>query len=291
MKLQYKAAEQTAKLVQELQTIAHQAGHPVPLLIALDQENGGVNSLFDEDYICQFPSAMGVAATGSLDLAYQIAKATAKEVSAVGVNLILGPVLDVLTNARSQPIGVRSSGDDPQEVSQYSIAAINGYKDAGVATSGKHFPTYGNLDFRGSSLDIPIITQTLEELSLSALVPYRSTIATGNLDAVFVGGCGIASANMNVSHACLSDQVVDDLLRQDLGFEGVAISECLEMEALYQEIGVKGGTVMAVEAGCDLILLCRDFNVGHNFTYETVHLHIRHIPASTWKGHESRFRR
>ncbi|KAJ4422232.1 hypothetical protein N0V82_003092 [Gnomoniopsis sp. IMI 355080] len=256
-----KSADETAKLVQELQSIAHQAGHPVPLLIALDQENGGVNSLFDEDYICQFPSAMGVAATGSLDMAYNIAKATAKEVSAVGVNLILGPVLDVLTNARFQPIGVRSSGDDPQEVSQYSIAAINGYKDAGVATSGKHFPTYGNLDFRGSSLDIPIITQTLEELSLSALVPYRSTIATGNLDAVFVGGCGIASANMNVSHACLSDQVVDDLLRQDLGFEGVAISECLEMEALYQEIGVKGGTVMAVEAGCDLILLCRDFNI------------------------------
>lgn len=121
---------------------------------------------------------------------------------------------------------------------------------------------YGNLDFRGSSLDIPIITQTLEELSLSALVPYRNAIAAGNLDAVFVGGCGIASASMSVSHACLSDQVVDDLLRQELGFNGVAISECLEMEALYQEIGVKGGTVMAVEAGCDLVLLCKDFNVG-----------------------------
>ncbi|KUI69637.1 Beta-hexosaminidase [Cytospora mali] len=256
-----KSAQQTAELVQELQTIAHQAGHPYPLLIAVDQENGGVNSLFDEDYICQFPSAMGIAATGSLDMAYNVAKATATEISAVGVNLILGPVLDVLTNARYQPMSVRASGDDPQEVSQYSIAAINGYKDAGLATCGKHFPTYGNLDFRGSSLDVPIITQTLEELGLSALVPYRNTIATGNLDAVFIGGCGIASANMNVSHACLSDQVVDDLLRQELGFKGVAISECLEMEALYQEIGVKGGTVMAVEAGCDLILLCKDYTI------------------------------
>jgi beta-N-acetylhexosaminidase len=230
-------------------------------LIAVDQENGGVNSLFDEDYICQFPSAMGVAATGSLEMAYNVAKATAKELSAVGVNLILGPVLDVLTNARYQPMSVRASGDDPQEVSQYSIAALNGYKDAGLATCGKHFPTYGNLDFRGSSLDVPIITQTLEELGLSALVPYRNAIATGNLDGVFIGGCGIASASMNVSHACLSDQVVDDLLRQELGFKGVAISECLEMEALYQEIGVKGGTVMAVEAGCDLILLCKDYNI------------------------------
>ena len=255
------AAHETAKLVQELQTIAHQAGHPHPLLIALDQENGGVNSLFDEDYICQFPSSMGTAAAGSPELAYQIAKATATEISAVGVNLMLGPVLDVLTNARYQPIGVRATSDDPQEVSQYGIAAINGYKDAGVATCGKHFPTYGNLDFLGSSLDVPIITQTLEELSLSALVPFRNAIATGNLDGIFVGGCGIANPSMNVSHACLSDQVVDDLLRNELGFKGVAISECLEMEALYQEIGVKGGTVMAVEAGCDLILLCKAYDI------------------------------
>ncbi|KAK5661956.1 hypothetical protein OQA88_10067 [Cercophora sp. LCS_1] len=256
-----KSAHQTAKLVQELQTIAHQAGHPQPLLIALDQENGGVNSLFDEDYICQFPSAMGQAAAGSADLAYKVAKATATEVSAVGVNLILGPVLDVLTNARYQPLGVRATGDDPQEVSQYGIAAMNGYKDAGVATCGKHFPSYGNLDFLGSSLDIPIITQTLEELSLSALVPFRNAIATGNLDAMFVGGCGISNPSMNVNHACLSEQVVDDLLRNELGFNGVAISECLEMEALRNEIGVKTGTVMAVEAGCDLVLLCRAYDV------------------------------
>ncbi|RYC59440.1 hypothetical protein CHU98_g6761 [Xylaria longipes] len=252
-----KSAEQTAALVQELQTIAHQAGHPQPLLIAVDQENGGVNSLFDEDYICQFPSAMGIAATGSPELAYSVAKATATEISAVGVNLILGPVLDVLTNARHQPLGVRTTGDDPQEASQYCIATINGYKDAGMATCGKHFPSYGNLDFLGSSLDMPIITQTLEELSLSALVPFRNAVAAGRLDAMFIGGCGIQNAGMNVTHACLSDQVVDDLLRNDLGFKGVAISECLEMQSLIQEYGVKGGTVMAVEAGNDLILLCR----------------------------------
>lgn len=248
-------------MVQELQTIAHQAGHPQPLLIALDQENGGVNSLFDEDYICQYPSAMGIAAAGSTELAYSVAKATATEISAVGVNLILGPVLDVLTNARHQPLGVRAVGDDPQEASQYGIATMNGYKDAGLATCGKHFPSYGNLDFLGSSLDMPIITQTLEELSLSALVPFRNAIATGRLDGMFVGGVGIANAGMNVMHACLSEQVVDDLLRNELGFKGVAISECLEMESLIQEYGVKGGTVMAVEAGNDLVLLCRAHDV------------------------------
>ncbi|KAF3359746.1 hypothetical protein VDGD_05577 [Verticillium dahliae] len=256
-----KSAHQTAKLVQELQTIAHKANHPQPLLIAVDQENGGVNSLFDEDYVCQFPSAMGIAATGRAELAYEVNKATASAVGACGVNMMLGPVLDVLSNARYQPLGVRATGDDPQEVSQYGIAAMNGIRDAGLACCGKHFPSYGNLDFLGSSLDIPMITQTLEELSLSAIVPFRNAIATGKLDAMFVGGCGISNPSMNIAHACLSDQVVDDLLRNELGFDGVAISECLEMQALSHDIGVQNGVVMAVEAGCDLVLLCRAYDV------------------------------
>lgn len=227
----------------------------------MDQENGGVNSLFDEDYVCQFPSAMGIAATGRVELAYEIYKATASEISACGVNLMLGPVLDVLNNARYQPLGVRSTGDDPQEASQYGLAALNGIRDAGIAAAGKHFPSYGNLDFQGSNSAVPVITQTLEELSLSALVPFRNAIATGKLDAMFVGGCGISNPSMNVGHACLSDQVVDDLLRNELGFKGVAISECLEMEALSHDLGVQNGVVMAVEAGCDLVLLCRAYDV------------------------------
>ncbi|CAG9943779.1 unnamed protein product [Clonostachys rosea f. rosea IK726] len=255
------SAQQTSRLVQELQTIAKNAGHPYPLLIALDQENGGVNSLFDQDLVCQFPSAMGIAATGRAELAYEVTKATATEISACGVNLMLGPVLDVLNNARYQPLGVRATGDDPQEVSQYGLAALSGIRDAGMASCGKHFPSYGNLDFLGSNLDVPIITQTLEELSLSALVPFRNAIASGKLDAMFVGGCGISNPSMNVSHACLSDQVVDDLLRTELGFDGVAISECLEMEALSHDLGVQNGVVRAVQAGCDLVLLCRAYDV------------------------------
>lgn len=255
-----KSAEQTTKLVLDLQTIAHEAGHSVPLAIALDQENGGVNSLFDEQCIRQFPSAMGVAATGSTEMAYQIANATAEELSSVGVNWIMGPVLDVLTNVKNQPLGVRTTGDDPDEVSKYGVAFMKGYKDAGIATCGKHFPSYGNLEFLGSSLDVPIITDSLEQLSLSALVPFRHAISEG-VDAMMVGGCAMSSAGVNVMHACLSEQVVDDLLREDLGFDGVVVSECLEMEALSHNIGVGGGTVMAVKAGCDLVLLCRSFSV------------------------------
>ncbi|TVY54082.1 Beta-hexosaminidase, partial [Lachnellula cervina] len=258
------SADQTIRLVHELQTIAYEAGHPVPLSIALDQENGGVNSLCDTDCITQFPSAMGVAATGSSEVAFQVAKATALEISAAGINLILGPVLDVLANARNQPLGVRSTGDDPQVVSQFGVSYVKGYKEAGIATCGKHFPSYGNLEFIGSGAGsgIPIITETLEQLSLSALVPFRSAIASG-LDAMMVGGCALVGSGTNVMHACLSGQVVDELLRKDLNFQGVVISACLRMEALIQNIGVGGGTVMAIRAGCDIVVLCRTSAVQH----------------------------
>jgi beta-N-acetylhexosaminidase len=232
----------------------------VPLAIGIDQENGGVNSLFDEIYIRQYPSNMGMAAAGSTDLAFQVAKATAQEIAACGINWIFGPCLDVLTNARNQPLGVRTAGDDPQEVSAYGVAFMKGYQEAGVATLGKHFPSYGNLEFLGSTLDVPIITESLEQLSLSALIPYRNAIREG-LDSMMVGGCAMASAGLNAMHACLSEQVVDGLLRTDLNFDGVVVSECLEMDALSHNIGVGGGTVMAVNAGCDVVLLCRSFSV------------------------------
>jgi beta-N-acetylhexosaminidase len=232
----------------------------VPLAIGIDQENGGVNSLFDEIYIRQYPSNMGMAAAGSTDLAFQVAKATAQEIAACGINWIFGPCLDVLTNARNQPLGVRTAGDDPQEVSAYGVAFMKGYQEAGVVTLGKHFPSYGNLEFLGSTLDVPIITESLEQLSLSALIPYRNAIREG-LDSMMVGGCAMASAGLNAMHACLSEQVVDGLLRTDLNFDGVVVSECLEMDALSHNIGVGGGTVMAVNAGCDVVLLCRSFSV------------------------------
>ncbi|OCL01791.1 glycoside hydrolase family 3 protein [Glonium stellatum] len=255
-----KSAEDTTKLCYELQKVAHDAGHPVPLAIGVDQENGGVNSLFDEIYIRQYPSNMGIAATGSTDLAFEVAKATAQEISACGINWIFGPCLDVLTNARNQPLGVRTAGDDPQEVSAYGVAFMKGYKEAGLVTLGKHFPSYGNLEFLGSTLDVPIITESLEQLSLSALIPFRNAIRQG-LDSMMVGGCAMSSAGLNAMHACLSEQVVDGLLRSDLKFDGVVVSECLEMEALSHNIGVGGGTVMAVNAGCDVVLLCRSFSV------------------------------
>lgn len=253
------AAEEAIRLILELQTIARDAGHPVPLLIALDQENGGVNSLYDEFYIRQFPSAMGVAATGSQSLAREVALATAQEMKAVGVNWLLGPVLDVLTNVKSQPLGVRTMGDDPQEVSRYGVEFMKGFQEAGLATCGKHFPSYGNLEFLNSHTDAHAsAAESPDQANLSALAPFRNTIAQG-LDSMMVGGVPMSSTGANFMHGSLSEHVVHRLLRECLDFQGVVVSECLEMEALTHSMGISGGTVMAKNAGCDIILLCRSF--------------------------------
>ncbi|KAI5294302.1 hypothetical protein KEM52_004302 [Ascosphaera acerosa] len=254
----FQSAEQATRLILELQVIARQSGHVAPLLIAIDQENGGVSSLYDDEYIQQYPSSMGIAATGSKDLAREVARATAQELSAVGVNLILGPVLDVLNNLQKQPLGVRSFGNDAQQVSAFGVEYLQGYHDAGLNACGKHFPSYGNLEFLQSHGDVPVIAQSVGQLSMSALLPFKATIAQG-IDAMLVGGCVIYEDGSPGTHACLSESVVSGLLRRDLKFDGVVISDCLEMESLIHAIGVSSGAVMTLKAGCDLILLCRSY--------------------------------
>ncbi|KAJ6262363.1 Beta-hexosaminidase [Drechslerella dactyloides] len=282
----FKSAEQATKLILELQMIARNAGHRHPLLIAIDQENGGLNNLCDPLHIRQFPGAMGMTATGSTKLCREVAKATALEVSSVGVNWVLGPVLDVLNiTSRNQPLGVRTMGHDPQEVSEMGVAFLQGLQggtelpsaesvsreelawltgllhvDGGVATCGKHFPSYGNIEFHGSPLDVPMLPDTIDQLKLHGLIPFRKAVSA-NIDAIMVGGCSMPSLGTKVMHACLSDAVINKLLREEMGFKGVVVSECLEMEALHENIGVGQATVMALGAGCDQIIVCRSFTL------------------------------
>lgn len=203
---------------------------------------------------------MAIASTGDKSLARQIARATAEELSSCGFNWMIGPVLDVLTNPRNQPLGVRSFGDDSAVVSVFGVEHIKGYQQGGMAACGKHFPSYGNLEFFGAPTDVPTITDSLENLSKTALVPFSGAIAA-NIDAMMVGGVAMSSNHINVMHACLSEQICQDLLRTEMKFQGVILSECLEMEALSRNIGISGGTVMAFKAGCDIIMTCRSMAV------------------------------
>ncbi len=187
-------------------------------------------------------------------MAHSVGLATAKELSCLGVNWLIGPVLDVLANSRTQPLGVRSMGDDPKTVAEYGLEFIRGYQEGGLATCGKHFPSYGNLEFLGTPSEIPIVSETLEQLRLSGLVPFDHAIQ-GGLDSMLVGACSMPNfASSPITHACLSKPVVKDLLREELHFDGVIMSDCLEIEALYENLGVGQAAIMGANAGCDILM-------------------------------------
>lgn len=270
----------------DLQTAAFHSGHDRPLLIAIDQEGGSINSL-NADEITQFPSAMGLAASGQPDLAGEVALATAKELRCLGFNWILGPVLDVLPTTKVQALGVRTFGDDPSAVESYGAHMIEGYRNGGLATGAKHFPGYGDTSFPDGSPDnVPCISHTAAQLHQNQLVPFREAIQH-HVDAILVGGCAMTGIGKEtIPHACLSEKVVTQLLRHELDFKGVVVSECLAMEALCENIGVAQGAVMSILAGCDLTMVCQTYQTqldalsGLKLGVQTGHIPIELVHAA-----------
>ena len=243
---------QLLELTCSLQEIAKAAGHSAPLLIMLDQENGMVRRLGLGATI--FPGNMALGAIGSEQVAYDIAKATGHELRALGINMNLAPVVDVNNNPANPVIGVRSFGEDPQQVAHLAVATIKGYQAAGIISNLKHFPGHGD-----TSVDLhvalPTIAHTIEHLEQVELVPFKSCIQAGT-DSVMIAHIYFPALMPDkILPATVSPAVIQGLLRQQLGFDGVIVSDCMEMNAIVSTIGTAQGTVMALQAGIDLVLV------------------------------------
>jgi len=249
-------AQQVLELTHSLQMIAQTAGHRSPLLIAIDQENGMVQRLGHGS--TQFPGNMALGATGSEQMAYDVAQATGRELKALGINMNLAPVVDVNNNPANPVIGVRSFGEDPHQVARLGAAAVKGYRAGGVIATLKHFPGHGDTAV-DSHLALPTIPYTLERLEEIELIPFRSGIEAG-ADSVMIAHISFpAITQQDVLPAIVSPAVVQGLLREKLGFEGVIISDCLEMKAIADTIGTERGAVMALQAGADLALVSHTY--------------------------------
>ncbi|MFL5627447.1 MAG: beta-N-acetylhexosaminidase [Ktedonobacteraceae bacterium] len=243
---------QVFELTQSLQAIARAAGHRRPLLIAIDQENGNVRRLGQDATI--FPGNMTLGAIGSEQVTYEVAQAAGRELKALGINMNLAPVADVNNNPANPAIGVRSFGEDPHEVARLTAAAVRGYRAAGVIATLKHFPGHGDTAI-DSHLALPTIPSTLERLEAIELVPFRSGIEAG--------APSVMTAHIYLPHimshdvlpATISPAVIQGLLRERLGFTGVVISDCMEMNAITETVGAERGALMALQAGNDLVLV------------------------------------
>ncbi len=246
-----KSPLQIAKLCRELQSISPET----PLFIAIDQEGGRGFSRLKEPFT-RFPGnkALGhcFLKTKSIKLAYKFGEITAKELSAVGINFNLAPVLDVNTNPKNPIIGKRAFGDDPHLVSELGLAVIAGLQDNKVIACGKHFPGHGDTT-TNSHKELPIVDHSLERLRKIELRPFAHTIKNG-LKAVM-------SAHVLYSQlddkfpATLSGKIIDGLLREELGFKGLVITDDLEMGAIANSFEIEETAVKAVKAGIDILLI------------------------------------
>ncbi|KAG1451166.1 hypothetical protein G6F56_008156 [Rhizopus delemar] len=244
--------EQVQRLTHTLQTAAKESGHDRPLFIAVDQENGVVRRLGTS--ATYLPGSMALGAIGSNQEAQKVAQSTAIELLSLGIQWNLAPVLDVNNNPLNPVIGVRSFGENPNRVAQLGTAQVEGYQAQGVAACVKHFPGHGDTA-TDSHLGVPVIDKELE----TELVPFRHAFASsGNAypASVMIAHMALPRLIPEGQVASLSSQIIRDLLRGELNYQGLVITDCLEMDAVKETVGSAHGAVMALEAGNDIAMLC-----------------------------------
>lgn len=246
--------QQVARLTNALQDLAASSGRP-PLLISTDQEGGAVSRL-RERATC-FPSAMAFGATRSEALVAAAAGITARELRAVGVHMNLAPVLDVNTNPQNPVIGRRSFGDDPRLVARLGAAAIRAMQAAGVAATAKHFPGHGDTAL-DSHLQLPTVHQMRHRLEAVELVPFRAAIQAG-VAAVMTAHVIFPALDPDCP-ATVSHRIIG-LLREDLGFPGVVVTDSLAMRGITDLLSPEDAAVRAVQAGADMVLACGPYDV------------------------------
>jgi beta-N-acetylhexosaminidase len=228
---------------------------PLPLLVAADQECGQFQALGDD--ATQFAGNMALGAVGDEDLVERVARAIALEARAMGVNVVYAPSLDLASEPANAALGIRCFGDDPAAVARLGAAMIHGLQAAGVAAAFKHFPGLG--DVRDDThYGLAVVDADRARLDSVTLAPFRAGVRAGARLAMSAHVAVPALTGDPTLPATLSGAVMDGLLRGELGFGGVTISDALDMGALAQGAGQAAQIEAAVLAGVDLLLCAAD---------------------------------
>lgn len=226
-------------------------GDGIPLFIAVDQEGGLIQHL--QEGFTRFPLPSLWTATQNTDLVYQIGEAMATEMRAVGVNMNLAPVADLNTNIDNPIIGRRSFGSDAELVMPILIHFIQGLQDNGVMATVKHFPGHGDTS-SDSHIELPIIEHSRERLEAVEFVPFVSAIDAG-VDATMVSHIWFTALDNEQIPASLSRNIVTRLLRDEIGYDGIIMTDALDMDAIDTVYTVGGSAIQAILAGNDLIAI------------------------------------
>lgn len=238
-----------AVLTNELQSISR-----LPLWITQDMEFGAAMRV---NGTTRFTPAMGIAATGNSENAYLKGMITAREARALGVHQIFAPVLDVNNNPDNPVINVRSFSADPEIVSEFAIRFMEGAESQGILATGKHFPGHGDTD-TDSHLALPTIVHDYNRIESLELVPFRSAIDSG-IRSIMSAHISFPNISRNIGlPTTLDDSILQDILIDSLGFDGLVITDGLEMRGITEHYSPGEAVVMSLLAGVDLMLISPD---------------------------------
>jgi beta-N-acetylhexosaminidase len=236
----------TAVLTNQLQAKAK-----LPLLIGADFERGAAMRL---DEGTSFPTAMALAAAGNPQDAYTMGKVTTLEARAVGIQWIYAPDADVNNNPGNPIINTRSFGEDPTRVAEYVSAFVRGVEENGGLATAKHFPGHGDTA-ADSHIDLPVITADRQRLEHLELVPFRAAITAG-VGSIMTGHLSIPALEPDPNTpATLSPHILTDLLRNELGFQGLVVTDAMDMGGITVRFAPGEAAVRAVLAGADALLM------------------------------------
>ena len=236
-----------------------------PLLVGADLETGAGFRFWGAVHVptnialggaTTFPSLMAFGATGDPDYAYQMGRITALEARAMGVHLPFAPVLDVNNNPENPIINIRSFGEDPEAVATMGVSFVRGLQEHGVVATGKHFPGHGDTEV-DSHLALPIIRAQREHMDSVELVPFRAAIDAG-IRGMMSAHIAVPEVSGGYLPSTLSGRVLEDLLRSDLGFDGIVFTDAMDMTAVNRLYPRGEASVMALLAGADVMLMPPD---------------------------------
>jgi beta-N-acetylhexosaminidase len=261
--------EQVAELSLDLRSLSPE----LPVWIGIDQEGGRVARL--RRPFTEWPPMVALGRSGDERLAERFGRSLAAELGAVGVSIDFAPVLDVNTNAANPVIGDRALGDRAELVARLGAAVIRGLQGGGVAACGKHFPGHGDTSV-DSHLALPIVEHPPERFRAVDFVPFRAAIEA-RVASIMVAHLLVPVFDEE-RPASLSRRIVRDILRDELCFDGLIVTDDLEMHAVAAAYSLEQATAAAIAAGCDLVLLC---GTDHNRQASAIEAIVRGLEAET----------
>lgn len=250
MQNNYSTLEATKKFVQDIKSYSE-----LPFIVSTDQEGGRVQrlQLLTDVEPVNVPSMDKIGNMNDEELALKIGKVIAEEVRVLGINVVHAPVLDILTNSDNTVIGNRSFGSSSEIVTRMGLSVSKGLEDNGVISTFKHFPGHGDTSVDSHS-SLPIMTKTYEELERVELVPFKSAIKNG-AKMIMTSHIALPNITGDETPATMSKKIVTGILRDQLGFDGVVISDGLNMKALTNNYSESDIYLKTVEAGVDILLM------------------------------------